>query len=175
MTTKKTTPRKRRTPDVEIIDVAAEGEKCRRTARKIQALLADDHTPDYLRTVISRALEEASAARNFPAPDGRWPASDQLELLADLVAVTRGDFSLDKTPPSDVEQFAHHLSEAIRIARNSDDIPTDIYNALGDLNNDYITSGLKFDSAEVIALALETYIALGLETYQTQTAERAGK
>jgi hypothetical protein len=62
---------------------------------------------------------------------------------------------------ADRKAFAHHLAEALRLARDPAIAPADLYNALGEAVNDHLTNELSndSDSAEFIGFALERIAA----------------
>jgi hypothetical protein len=62
---------------------------------------------------------------------------------------------------ADRKAFAHHLAEALRLARNPAIAPADLSNALGEAVNDHLTNQLSIDSesAEFIGFVLERIAA----------------
>ncbi len=62
---------------------------------------------------------------------------------------------------ADRKAFAHHLAEALRLARDPAIAPVDLYNALAEAVNDHLTNQLAndSDSAEFIGFALERIAA----------------
>jgi len=95
--------------------------------------------------------------------------------LAELVTrAKRGDTILDCTTQaeqgSELSQFEHHLAEALRIGQSHPWVPASLYNDLADAWNDFLnemTSRARFYEDERV-------IALALEIYHTQKAEKGG-
>jgi hypothetical protein len=72
--------------------------------------------------------------------------------------------------PSDIEQFAHHLAEAIRIARYSEAPIGSLYNDLAGAWNDFEN---EMPSLSAVSES-EAYINLALNMYVRQIAEKGG-
>ena len=72
---------------------------------------------------------------------------------------------------NELSNFEHHLAEVLRIAGDHPWIPVSLYNDLADAWNDFLNdlpSLRRFNEDERV-------IALAIETYATQTRERAEK
>jgi hypothetical protein len=102
------------------------------------------------------ALLAAARVNGQVLPNFDEPKTQQIKTLADLLAVTGGNFT-PKPDPDSIEAFALHLSEVLRLARTSDFVPADFYNAIGEACNDHLTNELLRDSEtpEFIKFALE--------------------
>jgi hypothetical protein len=77
------------------------------------------------------------------------------------------------TKPTDAEEldaFAHHLSEVLRIARDSDIISVRFFNALADAWNDYGSDSTLGDNF----WHSEEYIRLTLRKGAEQRAQKKG-
>lgn len=99
--------------------------------------------------------------------------------LAELVKrAGAGDIILDCRgsvhPPvetNELKDFAHHLSEAIRIARENPIIPASLYNSLADA-----LFGFENDLPSLSRVSeSEAHIMLTIESYIEQTAEQTAK
>jgi len=93
--------------------------------------------------------KETTATRKGSAKD-----TEQAEIVTQGAALSR---------------FEHHLAEALRIGQSHPLVPASLYNDLADAWNDFLnemTSRARFYEDERV-------IALALETYATQTRERA--
>jgi hypothetical protein len=137
----------------DVLDLAAEQRKCERLARRTLDFINSSDLPGYLRDAVIDALTRAGMKTGFNTPDGYAEAGrGEIKVLAGLMAVTSGAFSLTRTP---AEAFAFHLSEALALAKYHPDlIPVDAFNELGEAANTLVSDCLDFDSAEVFALAL---------------------
>ncbi len=72
---------------------------------------------------------------------------------------------------AELTDFAHHLAEALRIARYSPMIPASLYNGLADALNDF-----ENDLPSLTRMSeSEPHILLTLNAYLEQTAEQAEK
>jgi len=109
------------------------------------------------RAAISRALDEGHA-----------------DLAECVKRAERGETILDisTAPPADeLRSFAHHLAEALRIARYSPMIPASLYNGLANALNDF-----ENDLPSLTRLCeSEPHILLTLNAFIEQTAARREK
>jgi hypothetical protein len=84
---------------------------------------------------------------------------------------TKGTVRRDTAAISELQNFAHHLSEAIRIARENPMIPASLYNGLSDVLIDF--------ENDLPSLACvnesEPHIILTLNAFIEQTAARREK
>ena len=86
--------------------------------------------PAFIRDAITNALGRAAAALSLPNPDETEDDRTAYQQLIDLVNAAGDDFKL---PAADeLRSFAHHLAEAIRIARDNPILPARLYNDLAD-------------------------------------------
>jgi hypothetical protein len=75
------------------------------------------------------------------------------------------------TAISELKDFAHHLSEALRIARYSPMIPASLYNGLADALNDF-----ENDLPSLTRVSeSEAHILITLNAFIEQTAARTEK
>ena len=128
--------------------------------------------PAFIRDAITNALGRAAAALSLPNPDETEDDRTAYQQLIDLVNAAGDDFKL---PAADeLRSFAHHLAEAIRIARHSPLIPASLYNGLSDVLIDF-----ENDLPSLACVSeSEAHILLTLNAFIEQTAaqtEKGGK
>jgi hypothetical protein len=170
---KKGTPRVK--PDVDmVIDLVAEQEKQERRAALVLDFLNSD-VNDYLTDAVMATLAAAAERIGFTLPEFVEPRAEQIKRLASPLTLTGFRFSLNTAPTTDsrneLEQFTHHLAEALRITRFNPLIPASLYNGLADalldFENDLPSLSLVGES--------EPHILLIIEHYISQTREQAAK
>jgi hypothetical protein len=84
---------------------------------------------------------------------------------------TKGTVRRDTAAISDLQDFAHHFAEAIRIARAHPMIPASLYNGLADALIDF-----ENDLPSLSRLSeSESHIILTLNAFIEQTRERTEK
>jgi hypothetical protein len=120
------------------------------------------------------ALAAAAERIDFPLPEFTEPRAEQIKRLDVLLSLTRGTFSLDAARAAErdeLKRFAHHLAEALRIARFNPLIPASLYNGLGEALNDFEND---LPSISLVSES-EPHILVVLEHYIKQTREQAAK
>jgi len=129
--------------------------------------------PAFIRDAITNALGRAAAALSLPNPDETEDDRTAYQQLIDLVNAAGDDFKLPAqlTAADELRSFAHHLAEALRIARYSPMIPASLYNGLANALNDF-----ENDLPSLTRLCeSEPHILLTLNAFIEQTAARTEK
>ncbi len=129
--------------------------------------------PAFIRDAITNALGRAAAALSLPNPDETEDDRTAYQQLIDLVNAAGDDFKLPAqlTAADELRSFAHHLAEAIRIARYSPMIPASLYNGLANALNDF-----ENDLPSLTRLCeSEPHILLTLNAFIEQTAAQTEK
>ena len=140
---------------------AAKGTPRRLTVRQRAGLMiaeSDDYDADT-RTALYNALEGDNQAMLAELVRRAWNG----ETILDLTSQT------DDAPAAELKDFAHHLTEAIRIARDSETLPNSLYNDLAEAWCDFEN---RMPSLARLSES-EEYMHLALTTYAKQIKERA--
>jgi hypothetical protein len=134
--------------------------------------------PAFIRDAITNALGRAAAALSLPNPDETEDDRTAYQQLIDLVNAAGDDFKLPAqltaalvAQGSELSHFAHHLAEAIRIARENPMIPASLYNGLSDALLDFendLPSLARVNESEA-------HILITLNAFIEQTAARTEK
>jgi hypothetical protein len=113
------------------------GSAKRAAAKRGTPRVDPDVDPDVDMVVDLVAEQEKQERIGFTLPEFVEPRSEQIKRLASLLTLTGFRLSLDTAPAADsrdeLKQIAHHLAEALRIARFSPLIPASLYNELADV------------------------------------------
>jgi hypothetical protein len=144
-----------------ILDTTPFQERDERAAAAILALLGNPDVPEFITQAVADALTlaESIIGVNYAT---RETGEFMPDALTNLVTSLRGRDIKREAPDAkdETEAFAHHMSEALRIARTSDFITVRFYNLLARMWSEcvnefkcYQDSSLT-ESAEFIRLAL---------------------
>jgi hypothetical protein len=134
--------------------------------------------PAFIRDAITNALGRAAAALSLPNPDETEDDRTAYQQLIDLVNAAGDDFKLPAqltaalvAQGSELSHFAHHLAEAIRIARDNPILPARLYNGLANALNDF-----ENDLPSLARVSeSEPHILITLEAFIEQTAAQTAK
>jgi gamma-glutamylcysteine synthetase len=141
-------------------------------AARIRALAANPATPAHVQKRVSRLLEVMTVegldsvledtpvmmAEQYRQAASHAATAKAKKAKAELVALVER-YATEED--AELDAFAHHLAEALRIARTSDSIPQSFYNSLAEAWNDCTNELECFrdatltDSKRFIRLALE--------------------
>jgi hypothetical protein len=157
MATKKTTPRRQ----------IAKAKTTRERAARIVANAKRYNAGT--RAAISRALDEGHADLAECVK-----RAERGETILDISGATASVPTMrpeDEAALSELQNFARHLAEALRIARHSPMIPASLYNGLSDALTDF-----ENDLPNLTRLCeSESHIILTLNAFIEQTAAQAEK
>jgi hypothetical protein len=138
-------------------------------AARIKALAANPTTPDHVQKRISRLTEvlcveglsstledtPVMIAEQYRQSAPHTTTNKAKKAKAELIALVER-YTTDND--ADLDAFAHHLSEVLRIARTHDLITTRFYNDLADSWNSFVNDVLHksnvWDSQEYVLLIL---------------------
>ncbi len=132
-----------------ILDSLNEQRKCEARAARVVAFINSDIN-DYLCDALMDALIEAANRKRMPLPMFNEPEAEQVKLIAGLLAVTDGNFSLEKSARRKVAEAL----ETILKGGNAipDALQADIARAVNELND-----FTDFDSADHIERNLDAW------------------
>jgi hypothetical protein len=131
-----------------ICDLTLETQKDTQAARRTLAYL-NSGIPGFLRDAIIDAITKAGMKARIKTPDHFAQSASAQKQLADLFALTGGNFTLALNPRA---QVAAHLAALLD---NPDHVPTELYNALADEVTTLVDKQIDMHSPELIERALE--------------------
>ncbi len=130
-----------------ILDLIGEQAKLDFAAQSIIDLFVVEEVPGFLKLAIEAALDRAAELAGVTI----WEEEEgySLRAMADLFAMTGGNFSLRK---SDGAELADLLSKILR----HPSVPTDLFNVVGEAVNS-LNDAIDHDSPEHIEYALRAF------------------
>jgi hypothetical protein len=154
-------------------------------AERIRVITSDPATPEHVTDRINRLCEvlniEAMNSAFDITPELLAEHYRQAAPNAETVKARRAKAEIialvERYAPdadAELEAFAHHMSEALRIARTSDSITTRFYHPLGKVWSECVNEFKCYQDASLTESAEFIRLALRLEKELEKEAEQEG-